>query len=144
MGSSSSTPVATMNTSEKNGVAQPQRVESAAELLAQLSLRSSAPASSTGQVTSDLISTWQDSFSSSAKNRLASTVLSKTNWTEAIINNSTVVKDTQVFNTKLSLEGAPVTNQKSSGRCWLFAMTNLVRIEASSDLCAYRALTKMA
>ena len=32
------------------------------------------------------------------------------------------------FNTKLSVEGNPVTNQKSSGRCWLFATTNTLRI----------------
>ncbi|GAA5897208.1 C1 family peptidase [Sporobolomyces salmoneus] len=118
MGSSASTPISTPITSEKQHTAQPQRTESAAELLAQLSLRSSAPASSTGQVTSDLISAWNESFSSSAKNRLASTVLSKTNWTEAI-----------VFNTKISVEGNPVTNQKSSGRCWQFSCLNLLRIE---------------
>ncbi|GAA5847860.1 hypothetical protein JCM3766R1_001211 [Sporobolomyces carnicolor] len=129
MGSTASTPLSTSSTSEKKTYAQPQRTESAAELLAQLSLRSSAPASPTGQVTSDLLSNWHDSFASSAKNRLASTVLSKTNWTEAIINPAAVTNDPQVFNTRISIEGNPVTNQKNSGRCWQFACLNLLRIE---------------
>ncbi|GAA5828401.1 hypothetical protein JCM5353_005061 [Sporobolomyces roseus] len=128
MGSTASVPVSTTTTSEKKHV-QPQRTESAAELLAALSLRSTSPASSNGQVTNDLLSTWENAFSSSAKNRLASTVLSKTNFTEAIVNNSRPVADQQVFNVKLLLEGSPVTNQKQSGRCWLMAVTNLVRIQ---------------
>lgn len=33
-----------------------------------------------------------------------------------------------VFNTAVSLEGEPIANQLSSGRCWLFAMCNVVRI----------------
>ncbi|GAA5987932.1 hypothetical protein JCM5350_006778 [Sporobolomyces pararoseus] len=129
MGSSASTPASGPATSEKKNYSPAQQIESAAELLAQLSLRSSAPASSTGQVTTDLLSSWEESFSSSAKNRLASTVLSKTNWTEAIINNKAGIRDTQVFNTKISVEGNPVTNQKSSGRCWQFSCLNAIRIE---------------
>ena len=38
------------------------------------------------------------------------------------------IKDTQTFNISIPLEGAPVTNQRSSGRCWLFATTNVLRI----------------
>jgi len=34
----------------------------------------------------------------------------------------------QSFNTKIDLEGGPITNQKSSGRCWLFAATNCFRV----------------
>lgn len=39
-----------------------------------------------------------------------------------------MIADTQKFNTKIKLEGSPVTNQKSSGRCWLFAATNVFRV----------------
>lgn len=38
------------------------------------------------------------------------------------------VADTQNFNVTISLEGSPVTNQRSSGRCWIFAATNVFRI----------------
>jgi bleomycin hydrolase len=39
-----------------------------------------------------------------------------------------VVGDIQNFNTRIPLEGSPVTNQRSSGRCWLFASTNVFRV----------------
>ena len=32
-----------------------------------------------------------------------------------------------MFNHKVETEGKPVTNQKSSGRCWLFACLNVAR-----------------
>lgn len=38
------------------------------------------------------------------------------------------IADTQNFNTAISLEGSPVTNQRSSGRCWIFAASNLFRV----------------
>jgi bleomycin hydrolase len=41
---------------------------------------------------------------------------------------SAAISDTQKFNIKIALEGAPVTNQASSGRCWLFAATNVFRV----------------
>ena len=39
-----------------------------------------------------------------------------------------LVKDLQVFSVTIPFEGAPITNQHSSGRCWLFASTNVFRI----------------
>ncbi|KAF6029552.1 hypothetical protein EB796_012121 [Bugula neritina] len=33
-----------------------------------------------------------------------------------------------VFNKKVSVEVKPVTNQKSSGRCWIYACLNVLRI----------------
>jgi bleomycin hydrolase len=39
-----------------------------------------------------------------------------------------VISDIQTFNTRIPLEGSPVTNQRSSGRCWLFASTNVFRV----------------
>ena len=41
---------------------------------------------------------------------------------------SAAIADTQKFNIQISLEGAPVTNQRASGRCWLFAATNVFRV----------------
>ena len=32
-----------------------------------------------------------------------------------------------IYNRKVETEGKPVTNQKSSGRCWLFACLNVAR-----------------
>jgi bleomycin hydrolase len=48
---------------------------------------------------------------------------------QAVLNSrATNIKDQQVFNVKIPFEGAPVTNQRSSGRCWLFASTNVFRV----------------
>ena len=39
-----------------------------------------------------------------------------------------IIDDAQKFNIKIPLEGGPITNQRSSGRCWLFAATNVLRV----------------
>ena len=41
---------------------------------------------------------------------------------------SATIANIQNFNIKIENEGAPITNQKSSGRCWLFAATNVFRV----------------
>jgi len=37
------------------------------------------------------------------------------------------IANIHVFNTQLNIPNAKVTDQKSSGRCWLFATTNIIR-----------------
>jgi bleomycin hydrolase len=39
-----------------------------------------------------------------------------------------------VFNLTLPYTTTPVTNQRSSGRCWLFASTNVVRYTVAQKL----------
>lgn len=36
--------------------------------------------------------------------------------------------DQQVFNVKMPSGGSPITNQRASGRCWIFAANNIFRI----------------
>lgn len=43
-------------------------------------------------------------------------------------NQDASIADNQIFNIKIPFEGAPITNQRSSGRCWLFAATNVFRV----------------
>ena len=62
------------------------------------------------------------------QNRLALSALSGLDPKAVLTQRSTTIADTQSFNTKISLEGAPITNQRSSGRCWLFAATNVFRV----------------
>lgn len=38
-----------------------------------------------------------------------------------------MLQDTHLFSDKVEM-GTPVTNQRSSGRCWLFAATNVFRV----------------
>lgn len=67
---------------------------------------------------------WDDEFSQDPVHKLASTVLQQKGADELLINGSKVP---HVFSNVIDPEGAPITNQKSSGRCWLFATTNLLR-----------------
>ena len=41
---------------------------------------------------------------------------------------SAQVADQQVYNIQIPFEGGPITNQRQSGRCWLFASTNVFRV----------------
>ncbi|KAJ6443910.1 bleomycin hydrolase [Purpureocillium lavendulum] len=62
------------------------------------------------------------------KNRLALAALSSANPTHVLTQLSAQIADQQIFNVKIPFEGAPITNQRSSGRCWLFASTNVFRV----------------
>ncbi|KAK4702450.1 bleomycin hydrolase, partial [Phenoliferia sp. Uapishka_3] len=126
MGSNQSTPApaAPASMSEKFTFKSTTRPQSASDLLASLSL-SSPP---TAGVKIDQIAAFQSAFEADPKSKLAATVLHKGDFLAALTNRKTQIQDQQVFNIKLSSEGNPVTNQKSSGRCWLFATTNVIRI----------------
>ncbi|OKL63423.1 hypothetical protein UA08_01184 [Talaromyces atroroseus] len=71
---------------------------------------------------------WEEKLLSSPRNRLAISALSQNPISAILTNNGAAVADTQVFNVKIPFEGAPITNQRSSGRCWLFASTNVFRV----------------
>ncbi len=62
------------------------------------------------------------------QNRLAMLAISRNPAAAVLEKPSTLVADSQVFNIKIPTEGAPVTNQRASGRCWIFASTNVFRI----------------
>lgn len=62
------------------------------------------------------------------KNRLGLSALSTANPAQVLQRNATILKDGQYFNTSIPVEGSPVTNQRSSGRCWIFAACNVFRI----------------
>jgi len=62
------------------------------------------------------------------KNRLGLSALSTNNPATVLERPSAILKDTQNFNLAIPHEGSPVTNQRSSGRCWIFAATNVFRI----------------
>lgn len=47
---------------------------------------------------------------------------------EVLASRSAKIADQHIFNIQIPFEGAPITNQRSSGRCWLFASTNVFRV----------------
>lgn len=54
--------------------------------------------------------------------------LSSANPRDVLTSRAAKIADQHVFNVKIPFEGAPITNQRSSGRCWLFAATNVFRV----------------
>ncbi|KAF9894631.1 hypothetical protein FE257_006519 [Aspergillus nanangensis] len=71
---------------------------------------------------------WEDALVRDPKNRLAITTLATAPFPQTLQRQSALRSDTQIFNIKIPLEGNPITDQRSSGRCWLFAATNVFRI----------------
>jgi bleomycin hydrolase len=92
------------------------------------------PDSADGSLSLQSVSKWEAAAAASAKTRLARAVLSHTNLNSALIRREPFVADVHVFNTEIDFKTGPVTNQKSSGRCWLFATTNVLRYEIMKKL----------
>jgi bleomycin hydrolase len=74
------------------------------------------------------LSDWQSTLLKSPKNRLALTALSSANPREVLTSHPTEIADQQVYNVQIPFEGAPITDQRATGRCWLFASTNVFRV----------------
>lgn len=71
---------------------------------------------------------WEKQLLEDPKNRLALSALLSNPLPSIISQKVATLSDRQTFNIKVPLEGSPVTNQRSSGRCWLFAATNIFRV----------------
>lgn len=65
---------------------------------------------------------------SSKQNRLAISTFSSQPYESLLTNRQSLQSDLHIFNLTVPIEGAPITNQRSSGRCWLFASTNVFRV----------------
>lgn len=76
------------------------------------------------------LSEWTAEFESDVKTQLGGSVLQHANVEEVLINRKAEIADKHCFNHKIEIEGTPVMDQKASGRCWLFAATNLLRVGA--------------
>lgn len=60
--------------------------------------------------------------------RLALSALTTANPRILLASAATARADPHIFNIRIPTEGNPVTNQHASGRCWLFAATNVFRV----------------
>jgi len=99
-----------------------------------LTLGSPAPRSTNGSLSQSNLEHWESVVTSDPKNRLARTIFQHTNIRDALTTRSARIADTHVFNTEVPFNTGPVTNQKSSGRCWLFATTNVLRYDIMKKL----------
>jgi len=90
-------------------------------------MRITDPLSSDGSLTLGQVASWESSAASNSKVKLARTILSQTDIRSVLTSRSARVAAQHVFNHTLDFKTGPITNQKSSGRCWLFATTNVIR-----------------
>jgi len=90
-------------------------------------LHITSPLSSDGSLTLSQIASWEAAASSNSKVQLARTILSQADLRSVLSSRSARIVDQYVFNHALDFKTGPITNQKSSGRCWLFATTNVIR-----------------
>lgn len=93
----------------------------------------SSSSSSSSSLTIDNLSSWKTDFKENDKiGQLAGSVFRNGDIDQLLINrDSELSYKSNVFSNKIENEGSPVTDQKSSGRCWLFASTNALRIPLS-------------
>jgi bleomycin hydrolase len=129
MGSSSSKP-----TSQASEPAPDEKctVEDACHSLSSLLI--TTPQSPSGSLSLDVVSGWETSASSNPKLQLARTILSHSDIRVALTSRSACIADTHIFSHVVDFKTGPVTNQKSSGRCWIFATTNVLRYSIMKSL----------
>ncbi|KAJ2451884.1 bleomycin hydrolase [Coemansia sp. RSA 2336] len=75
---------------------------------------------------------YQDEFNASIRNRLATLTLSREAYSNGLENRYVTLQHPAVFSHKLKIS-PPITNQKSSGRCWIFACLNMLRLKMMEE-----------
>jgi bleomycin hydrolase len=124
MGASPSKPASTIPEPEKFDSVVAKRTADIANLT--INDTSSAPWTS---LNSGLFLKWEDHLLSEPKNKLALSAFTQGDMLDLIRKRQAVITDgLQLYSDKIAVEGLPVTNQRSSGRCWLFASTNVMRV----------------
>jgi bleomycin hydrolase len=81
-----------------------------------------------GVLSKDILSQLRSKFYSDPRNIQAQNVCVRVDPFEACLSRKTVETTNHVFQHKVEIEGKPVTNQKNTGRCWLFATLNVIRV----------------
>lgn len=134
MGSTSSKPVDSQH-SEHNEINEKtlhtQHIQSS---LSTFSLSDTTPLAPQGELTLDRLAAWENDLADNSKAQLARTILAHTNIQTALVSRSATVADTHIFSHEVDFKTGPVTDQKRSGRCWLFATTNVLRYEIMKKL----------
>jgi len=93
-----------------------------------------APLSSSGTLSQTLVENWESEVASDLRTKLARTVLATNNIRSSLLDRTAQLSDQHVFNHVIDFKTGPRTDQKSSGRCWLFATTNVLRYEVMKKL----------
>ena len=93
-----------------------------------------SPRSPDGSLSIPNLAAWESTASANPKIQLSRTILSHTNIRAALTSREAYIADRHVFNNEIEFKTGPITNQRSSGRCWLFATTNMLRYDVMKKL----------
>lgn len=85
-----------------------------------------------GEITAELLQQFQTDFDSDPSRRLMQNAVTQTAVTEVSLNREVVNSTDHTFSHLL--DDWAVTNQKKSGRCWMFAGLNLFRVGAMKQM----------
>lgn len=77
---------------------------------------------------------WQREIDRDPVARLAGLTMHNADVNSSVHRRKAEVADRHIFNTLIDHESAQRTNQQQSGRCWLFATTNVIRNEMNKTL----------
>ncbi|KAI5960544.1 uncharacterized protein KGF55_004437 [Candida pseudojiufengensis] len=84
-------------------------------------------------ISKEVLEIWEDDFQQQTKNILTQNIFAQTPIEKVIAKSQhkTHLKDRFLFNTSVETIGSPAfaNNQKSSGRCWIFASSNVFRTQ---------------
>lgn len=89
------------------------------------SLMLGAGAGADGALTSDIIERIQAGYVSNERDRIIVNALTKNKITDIVLNRDFLLQHNDLFSHTIDTKG--ITDQKSSGRCWLFAALNVLR-----------------
>ncbi|KAJ7287639.1 peptidase C1B, bleomycin hydrolase [Mycena rebaudengoi] len=125
MGSVSSRPTPPTSLNEKRDI------ESVTSSLASLAV---SPTSANGSLSLSNLASWESELAADPKAKLARTILAHSDISSALTSRAAFIDTLHVFNTVIDFKTGPITSQKSSGRCWLFASTNVMRYDIMKKL----------
>ncbi|KIY44355.1 peptidase C1B, bleomycin hydrolase [Fistulina hepatica ATCC 64428] len=97
-------------------------------------ISSVVPLSRDGAVSIANLSAWEDAVAADPRTQTLSRLLGQMSIDSALQSRAAKVADVHVFNHQVDFKTGPITNQKNSGRCWLFATTNVIRYDVMKKL----------
>ncbi|ENY69330.1 Aminopeptidase C [Metamycoplasma auris 15026] len=83
-------------------------------------------------ITDELLNKFQENYDSNLSNKVIEGAIFKVGLKQSSLNNEIVKKHNFIFSNETKVGN--ITNQKQSGRCWIFAGLNSIRIKLMQDL----------
>lgn len=133
------TPSKSDSSSRADKVYDEKRVEAATRSMASLSVQpminGGKPLSADGSISPSNFEQWDSEIAKDPSITVSKAVLNHADLKTTLLSRKKTIADVHIYNTKLSSDpNKKVTNQKSSGRCWLFATTNVIRYNVANTL----------